>query len=220
MGPDPIGRPGWGAPTPPSAEHVWEREGPREIHSHLTRPIVVELSAAGAHTVLDLGCGNGWFSAGLHNCGFEVTGVDHSESGLRLATRRYPDLRFLRQDVMDELDPSLVGRFDAVIAVDTIDHLPLPRRLIHTALIALKPGGLLIVTSAYHGYAKNLLLALRGGFDEHLDPLRDHGRVKFFSRATLLALLAEFGLCEVRFQSVGRFPLLARGMLVSARVAK
>ena len=164
--------------------------------------------------------GNGWFSAGLHNCGFEVTGVDHSESGLRLATRRYPDLRFLRQDVMDELDPSLVGRFDAVIAVDTIDHLPLPRRLIHTALVALKPGGLLIVTSAYHGYVKNLLLALRGGFDEHLDPLVDHGRVKFFSRATLLALLAEFGLCEVRFQSVGRFPLLARAMLVSARVAK
>ena len=220
MGPDPIGRPGWGAPSLARAGHVWEREGPREIHSHLTRPIVVELSAAGAHTVLDLGCGNGWFSAGLHNCGFEVTGVDHSESGLRLATRRYPDLRFLRQDVMDELDPSLVGRFDAVIAVDTIDHLPLPRRLIHTALVALKPGGLLIVTSAYHGYVKNLLLALRGGFDEHLDPLRDHGRVKFFSRATLLALLAEFGLCEVRFQSVGRFPLLARAMLVSARVAK
>ena len=220
MGPDPIARHGWGAPQPFGAEYVWEREGPREIHSHVTRPIVVELSGAGAHSVLDLGCGNGWFSAGLHSCGFDVTGVDNSESGLRMATRRYPDIRFLRQDLMDELEPSLVGRFDAVIAIDTIDHLPLPRRLIQTALVALKPGGLLIVTSAYHGYVKNLLLALRGGFDEHLDPLRDHGRVKFFSRATLLALLAEFGLCEVRFQSVGRFPLLARAMLVSARVAK
>lgn len=217
MGPDPIGRPGWLTPAATAGEYVWEHEGPRDIHAHLTRPIVTELAATDAHTVLDLGCGNGWFSAALHNCGFDVTGVDQSESGLRLATRRYPELRFAHQDVMDDLQPNLVGRFDAVIAIDLIDHLALPRRLIQTAMVALKPGGSLIVTSAYHGYVKNLALALTGKFDAHLETLRDHGRVKFFSRATLLALLGEFGLEDVRFQSVGSFPLFARAMLVCAR---
>jgi 2-polyprenyl-3-methyl-5-hydroxy-6-metoxy-1,4-benzoquinol methylase len=220
MGPDPIGTPAWAPPHERGGEgggeYVWEHEGPREIHSYLTQPIVTELSAAGAHSVLELGCGNGWFSAGLHNCGFDVTGVDQSESGLRLATRRYPELNFQRQDVMHDLHPSLVGRFDAVVSIDLIDHLPLPRRLVQAALLALKPGGLLIVTSAYHGYVKNLALALTGKLDSHLDPLRDHGRVKFFSRASLLALLGEFGLSNVRFQSVGSFPLLARAMLASA----
>jgi 2-polyprenyl-3-methyl-5-hydroxy-6-metoxy-1,4-benzoquinol methylase len=221
VGPDPIGSTAWAPPRERDGDDpgglVWAHEGPREIHSYLTQPIVTELSAAGAHSVLEFGCGNGWFSAGLHNCGFDVTGVDQSESGLRLATRRYPDLSFLRQDVMHALHPGLVGRFDAVVSIDLIDHLPLPRRLVQAALLALKPGGLLIVTSAYHGYVKNLALALTGRLDSHLDPLRDHGRVKFFSRASLLALLAEFGLEDVRFQSVGSFPLLARGMLASAR---
>jgi 2-polyprenyl-3-methyl-5-hydroxy-6-metoxy-1,4-benzoquinol methylase len=217
MGPDPIRTPGWLALPPSHGEYVWEHAGPRDIHGQLTRPIVVELSQTGVHSVLDLGCGNGWFTAGLHSCGFEVTGMDKSESGLRLARGRYPELRFLYGDVMDELEPSLMGCYDAVVAIDLIDHVPLPRRLIQTALSALKPGGLLIVTSAYHGYVKNLALALTGRLDAHLDPLRDHGRVKFFSRTTLLALLAEFELSDMHFESVGSFPLLARAMLVSAR---
>ena len=217
MGPDPIGTAGWLPPAERSGEYVWEHEGPSEIHAHLTQPVVVELSAAGAHSVLDLGCGNGWFSAGLHRCGFDVTGVDQSESGLQLARRRHSDVRFLRQDVSDDLEPTLVHQFDAVVAIDMIDHMPFPRRVIQTGIVALKPGGLLIVTSAYHGYVKNLVLALTGRLDSHLDPLRDHGRVKFFSRPTLLALLAEFGMVETRLQTVGSFPMLARAMLASAR---
>ncbi|MBT9523942.1 MAG: class I SAM-dependent methyltransferase [Rhizobacter sp.] len=194
-----------------------EQPGPRSIHAHVTRPIVQQLVKAEAHTVLDLGCGSGWFSAALDRCGFAVTGVDHSEASLHLAQRHYPHLGFHRVDVMQPLGAGFAQRFDAVVAVDVIDHIPLPRKLIEAALAALKPGGLLVVTSNFHGYSKNLALALAGRFDSRWDPLLDDGKVKFFSRATLTSLLSEFDLHDLHFETAGRIPMFARTMLVAAR---
>ena len=192
-------------------------DGPRSIHAHVTRPIVEQLAKAGAHTVLDLGCGNGWFTQSLVRCGFEVLGVDHNEAILRQAQQQRPSVRFQVMDVMQGLEPGLSERFDAVVAIDLIDHVTLPRRMIATALAALKPGGLLVVTCAYYGYAKNLALALTGRFDSRWDPLLDDGRVKFFSRDTLTALISEFELQDLHFQTVGRIPMFARSMLVAVQ---
>jgi len=196
---------------------VAQQPGPRLIHAHVTRPIVQQLVKAEAHHVLDLGCGNGWFTAALDRCGFAVTGVDHSEASLRIAKQHYASLAFHRVDAMQPLDSSLVQRFDAVVAIDVIDHVPLPRKLIEAALSALKPGGLLIVTTRFHGYTKNLALALTGRFDSRWDPLLDEGQVKFFSRATLMSLLSEFHLQDLHFETAGRIPMLARAMVISGK---
>jgi 2-polyprenyl-3-methyl-5-hydroxy-6-metoxy-1,4-benzoquinol methylase len=200
-----------------STEFTWETHGPRDIHAHLTSPIIGLLDRRGVRSVLDLGCGNGWFSSALDRCGFDVTGVDHSESGIAIARREHPDVRFQRHDVMLPLEAELIGRFDAVVSIELIDHLPFPRRLIESALSALKPGGLLIVATPFHGYVKNLALALTNRFDERWHPLRDHGRVKFFSRHTLTALLTEYELDDIRLETVGRVPMFARAMVISGR---
>jgi len=191
--------------------------GPRSIHAHVTRPIVLQLVKAEAHTVLDLGCGNGWFTSALDRCGFDVTGVDHNEGGVRMAEQHFPNLRFHQLDVMRPLWPSLARRFDAVVTVELIDHIPLPRKLIEAALTALKPGGLLVITSNFHGYSKNLALALTGRFDSRWAPLLEDGRLKFFSRSTLTSLLSEFDLRDLHFETVGRIPMFARTMLIAAK---
>lgn len=197
----------------------WPQHGPRPIHTHITRPVVQQLVKAGAHTVLDLGCGNGWFTGALERCGFDVIGVDRDETGLGIGRQHHPGLGLQRLDVMEPLPAGLAGRFDAVVAIDLIDHVPRPRKLIETAIAALRPGGLLAITSTYHGYAKNLVLALGGRFDARWDPLRDHGPMKHFSRATLTSLLGEFELHEVQFETVGRIPMFARAMLISAKTS-
>ena len=207
---------GEAGPTWPDTDSGFQ-DGPRSIHAHVMRPIVEQLAQAGAHTVLDLGCGNGWFTQSLVRCGFDVLGVDHNEVVLQQARQQRPSIRFQTMDVMQGLEPSLSARFDAVVAIDLIDHVTLPRRMIETALAALKPGGVLVVTCAYYGYAKNLALALAGRFDSRWDPLLDDGRVKFFSRATLTALIAEFELRDLHFQTVGRVPMFARSMLIAAK---
>ena len=165
--------------------------------------------------MLDLGCGNGSFTAFLAASGFTVTGLDHSSTGIEIAARKHPHAEFAQHDLTQPLPAAYHGKYDAVVSVEVIEHLLLPRRLMENALKALKPGGLLILTTPYHGYWKNLALALTGKFDAHWHPLRDYGHVKFFSKSTILALFREFALQDIRFQTVGRIPVFARSMIIS-----
>lgn len=201
-------------------EFVWDTEEHTEIHEFITKPITEMLKSHGCADVLDLGCGNGSFSAVLASAGFNVTGLDHSSSGIQIASNKHPKVSFAQHDVTQSLPSNLHGKFDAVVSTEVIEHLLLPRRLMENALIALKPGGLLIVTTPYHGYWKNLALAVTNKFDNHWHPLRDYGHIKFFSKTTMLALFEEFALQNIRFSTVGRIPAFARSMIVSATKSK
>ena len=197
---------------------LWPDHGPRSIHAHLTRPIIQRLVEAEAHTVLDLGCGNGWFSGALDQCGFDVTGLDVNTEHLREARQKYPGIVFEQRDATEPIVRPPPAAFDAVVAIDVIDHVSRPRELLNTAVSLLRPGGVLVVSAPFHGYAKNLALALTGRFDARWEALAIGGRVKFFSRATLLQLLAGIELRGCRFDTVGRIPMFARAMVVSGCV--
>jgi 2-polyprenyl-6-hydroxyphenyl methylase/3-demethylubiquinone-9 3-methyltransferase len=194
----------------------WLEHGARSMHAHVMRPIVHRLNSVEAYKVLDLGCGDGWITGALDRCGFDAVGVDHDAGKLAVARHQYPHVRFEQMDLMQRMNLGLAMGFDAVVAVDVIDHVPFPRKLVGAALEALRPGGILIVTAAYFGYTKNLALAIAGRFDARWDPLLDEGRLKFFSRATLTALLSEYKLEQMHFETIGRIPSFARAMMVSA----
>ena len=198
-----------------SDEYLWDVAGETGSHSYLLPVVTAELKRLHARKVLDLGCGNGAFTAQLRNAGYDMTGLDHSSSGVALAQRQYPRIAFARHDLHDPLPPAHTGKYDAVVAVEVIEHLLLPRRLMDAATAALRPGGALVVTTPYHGYLKNLAIALTGKFDEHWAPLRDYGHVKFFSRRTLSALFDEYGYTDLCFRTAGRVPPLAKSMVVT-----
>ncbi len=198
-------------------EFIWDLEGSSELHNFVLIPILRMLKTHGAKTVLDIGCGNGALTAKISAHGYDVDGLDSSRTGIDLARKQFPQIGFEQLDTTSSDFPSeYEGKYDAVISVEVIEHLLLPRMLVRNALSALKPGGLLIVTTPYHGYLKNLALAVTNRFDEHWHPLRDYGHVKFFSKKTLLQLIGEFELENIRFETVGRVPVFARSMIVTA----
>jgi 2-polyprenyl-6-hydroxyphenyl methylase/3-demethylubiquinone-9 3-methyltransferase len=53
--------------------------------------------------------------------------------------------------------------------------------------------------------------------DSHYTALWDHGHVKFWSIRTLDTLLRESGFHSIKFQRLGRVPLLAKTMMAVAR---
>jgi len=197
-------------------EFIWDTAGHTEIHNYIIKPIINALQSSDSKTVLDLGCGNGSFSALLSSEGFEVTGIDHSLSGIEIAQQNSLHLTFKQHDILKPLPGKFDSAFDAIVTVEVIEHLLLPRKLMDNAVFALKPGGKLILTTPFHGYLKNLTIALTGKFDDHWHPLRDYGHIKFFSKATILELFNEYGLKNITFQTVGRIPALARSMIITA----
>ena len=75
-------------------------------------------------TVLDLGCGTGKLTARMVEAGHPVTAVDFSENMLAAAAKNAPGAAFLQGELMDV--PQMLGerKFDCIIAVYALHHLP------------------------------------------------------------------------------------------------
>lgn len=184
-------------------------------HAYLLPPLQALLPHSPSQ-ILDLGCGDGRLSHHLASWGHQVVGMDQSTSGIAIAQAQYPQQQFIQASLYEAV-PQFEYQFDVVVAVEVIEHLLYPRELLRMAKYYLKPGGLLIVTTPYHGYLKNLAIALTNHWDQHWNPLWDGGHVKFFSVNTLEKLLQEEGWQDAEFRFAGRMPLLWKSMLCAVR---
>lgn len=188
-------------------------------HTYLIKPILSLLEKKkiqpGAK-ILDLGCGNGSLSNILAQHGYDVTGIEQSPSGVSFAKHNFPECQFIQGSIYDSPLPQLINSFDAVISVEVIEHIFYPRELAKKAYEYLQPGGTLILTTPYHGYWKNLALAISGKMDSHFHALWDGGHIKFFSVKTLQKLLETEKFSNVEFEFAGRFPYLWKSMLCAS----
>lgn len=169
----------------------------------------------GVRSICDLGCGNGHIAGRLASAGYEVTGIDASRSGIRIAQNAYPKVKFVEALINRELTG--FNSFDLVISSDVIEHLYRPSDLLEAAFSILKPGGHLLLGTPYHGYLKNLALAITGRMDSHFGVLHDGGHIKFFSMKTLSHLMTEHSFEDLSFSFYGRAPWLWKNMICHAR---
>lgn len=182
---------------------------------HETGRLLAKIPAGGGR-LFELGCGNGSVANALSKQGWDVTGVDPSTEGIAQANAGYPHLKLQEGSAYDDLAASY-GRFPVVTSLEVVEHVYSPRRYTATMFSLLEPGGTAIISTPYHGYWKNLALALTGKMDAHFTALWDHGHIKFWSFKTLSILLAEAGFVGFRYKRVGRVPSLAKSMIVIAR---
>lgn len=211
-------------------EYVYSSSAAVHHHQYLAKP-VLHLITSFAHSadstlsitnrpkLLDLGCGNGSFSNFLAKQGFEVTGIEESASGIAQAQHAYPNCHFKQGSIYDLDLTDLSQAFDIVLSAEVIEHLVFPRELVRVARQCLRPGGTLIITTPYHGYLKNLSLALTGKMDGHFTVLWDGGHIKFFSVDTLKKLVVSEGFTDPQFRFAGRLPYLWKSMICAARPA-
>jgi 2-polyprenyl-3-methyl-5-hydroxy-6-metoxy-1,4-benzoquinol methylase len=188
-------------------------------HGYLLPALRSVVSELPGKRLLDLGCGSGSLTNDLGGMGLDAVGVEFTDSYLAEARASYPDVDFVAHDLTQPLPSHLHGQFDVVTAVEVIEHLLLPRQLFARAREALGPEGVLVITTPYHGWAKNVAIALLGQSDRHYEPLVDFGHVKFFSPRTLGALAEECDFHVAGWHFVGRIKMLAKSMVMTARPA-
>lgn len=191
-----------------------------DSHNYLV-PSVLNILASLSLTpddrrVFELGCGNGAVAAVLAEQGYQTTGVEVSTQGLEQARRRYPHLSLQPGSAYDRLSETH-GKFPVVVSLEVVEHLYAPRVFAETLYGLVEPAGTAIVSTPYHGYWKNLALALTGRMDAHFTALWDHGHIKFWSMKTLSALLLEAGFKDISFMRVGRIPVLAKSLIAIAK---
>lgn len=106
----------------------WWDESATDAHAYLYPSLRSMLEHDKSKRILDLVGGNGTIACRLLDEGFDLYGVDTSESGIRIANGRYPG-RFFRSGYCKESLPDELAHpdFDLVISTEVIEHLYAPR---------------------------------------------------------------------------------------------
>lgn len=191
-------------------EDLWERL-PVELHPperKLRRAFMLSAVRSGDRA-LDLGCGDGTFTAELKAAGARVIGAEVAEAAVSRARQRHPSLDF-RLVALEGPLPFADREFDLVWSSEVLEHVADTARWLWEVRRVLAPAGRLLVTTPNHG---RLRLAL-GGIERFSEPLGDH--LHLYSGASLRRLLEEFGFRDVMVRTAGGPPLLRRLLLARA----
>ena len=101
--------------------------------------------------VLDVGCGKGVLYQYLRQTvsGIDYTGIDISESAVKAASERFPDVTF---KAMDFDITTIDDKFDVIILNETLEYFKRPAATLHRCVqMNLFPGGCFII-SMYQGH--------------------------------------------------------------------
>jgi glycosyltransferase involved in cell wall biosynthesis len=143
--------------------------------------------------VLDVGCGDGWFAETLIASGNRVTGIDV----LTRPERDQAFVKYVRADLNDGLRGAAQGlqgsAFDFILLHDVLEHLAVPERLLGDCVPWLKPRGQIIVSVPNIANIVIRLRLLLGRFDYEDRGILDRTHLRFFTRRTARAFLADQG---------------------------
>ena len=174
-------------------EEVWSQlPGDLEPEAAARRRAFLLDAVGPGDRVLDLGCGDGSFTAALSATGTHPTGADVAEAALERARRRHPGPDYVRIEPHGPW-PFPDAAFDAVWAGEVIEHVADTERWIDEVRRVLRPGGALLVTTPSVGPLRRLRWAP--------DPRGQH--LRFYTRRSLRDLLRDMGFSDVRVRARG-----------------
>lgn len=207
------------------AETWWDPDGPMKP-LHRMNPLrmgwITERLARGAGRdprapdclagvrVLDVGCGAGLASEALARRGAAVTGLDASEEAIAAARRHAAagglDVTY-RQGMPEDLP---AASFDAVLALEVIEHVTGRPEFVASLARSVKPGGR-VVLSTINRTPRSLLLAKFGAeYVLRWVPPGTHEWKLFVTPSELGALLRGAGLRVVDIAGMVLDPLSGR----------
>ncbi len=175
---------------------------------------------AGNVRVLDIGCGAGFLANELARHGFDVSAVDSSEESLDVA-RRHDGTGSVDYRSGDGRRLGFAdGSFDVACALDFLEHVEEPARVVREAARVIRPGGLFF----FHTFNRNLLswLVVIKGVEWFVrNTPRNMHSLRYFIKPSELRAMCQAGGMEVVLCR-GFMPRIGRRafgrMLVTGRI--
>ena len=129
------------------ADIWWDRNGEfRALHdiNPIRLAYVRDRTELAAKQVLDVGCGGGLLSEALASCGARVTGIDMAVASLAVARTHMKDSGLVidyRQTMAEALADESPGRYDVVVCMELLEHVPRPASILDACARLVSPGG-------------------------------------------------------------------------------
>jgi SAM-dependent methyltransferase len=120
------------------ARHPWHH-----ARSRLTLGLLKSLEVHPPASILEVGCGWGLNLSALERAGYAVTGTDISRNILEKIDK--PERRLIEADLNQPLPPD-AGEYEAVLALDVIEHLDDDQGAVRQMARLLRPGGVAIIS--------------------------------------------------------------------------
>lgn len=162
--------------------------------------------------VMDFGCGDGQFLNRISKRCSSCCGSDVSELAIEMASKRYPNLEF---KVMDDSIPFPDNEFDAVCAIDVLEHILDTETVLNEIHRVLKPGGHFLIATSELTRLKTLLITVVA-FHRFFYPASPH--IRYFTKKNLADLLARKHFKWTAYQKNRTYlGFIPRGQLVVAQ---
>jgi len=144
--------------------------------------------------LLEIGCAYGFFLQEA-KAYFEVCGIELSQGAAEHCRRSGLPVV---QGIADEETLRRLGKMDAIVLLDVIEHLPDPRDILALCADQLNPGGVIVVTTGDFG---SVLARLTGAKWRLMTPPQ---HLWFFTRESMMRLSAAVGLELVSYDRPGK----------------
>jgi len=129
------------------SRHWWDPNGKlKALHdiNGLRLDFIDRCKGLSGTQVIDVGCGGGILSEAMAAAGAVVTGIDISSSALSVA-RNHADLSGLsidyRQSTVEEMARNAADRFDLVVCMELLEHVPDPGAVVQACGELARDGG-------------------------------------------------------------------------------
>jgi len=185
------------------ASRWWDSSGPmRPLHQMNPARVgwidsrIRAVFSGSATRVLDIGCGGGLLAEALARRGHDVLGLDPAAEAIS-AARAHSEGRGLSLAYRVGRAEDLVAEgatFPVVTALELIEHVPDPRRLVALLARLLAPGGLLFISTLNRTNLAFLTAKLGAEYLLRWLPVGTHDWRKFISPAELGTVMREAGL--------------------------
>jgi 2-polyprenyl-3-methyl-5-hydroxy-6-metoxy-1,4-benzoquinol methylase len=116
-----------------------------QARARLTMAVLDSQGVRPPARVLDVGCGWGVTLAALERRGYHVVGVDISRCALQMLERERPNRELVEADLTQAL-PQNLETYEAVLALDVIEHLDDDRAAVERLGQLTAPGGIVVVS--------------------------------------------------------------------------